>query len=360
MFESQRKLALLIPAHNEELAIQATIQSALLAGMRGQDIFVVDDNSSDATASLAAEILGKDQVLTVERSGKAGAIKKALDHFDITSKYIWVHIADADSLFGREYFKTFRNSLDASKYAAATGYVASLPGGWISKFRVYEYTWGLDVVRRLQSLFGVITVIPGPTSCLRTDIIEQLEFETGSLTEDFDLTLQIHRKNLGRIQFIPKAKTHTQDPQNFHDFYAQISRWYRGYFQGLKRHRIGTKLTKIDIYVSGLAIQTFYYGIVQFGVVPVIALVTHRPYILALSFLYDLVVFFGITLFAAIVARRYDILAAFPLFYILRVANLYAFFKSFFEIIILQKFQNSPPGWSTAGRRYKITGGLAK
>jgi hypothetical protein len=42
----KRKLVLLLPAHNEELIIQATINSAIKAGQRKEDIFVVDDNST--------------------------------------------------------------------------------------------------------------------------------------------------------------------------------------------------------------------------------------------------------------------------------------------------------------------------
>ena len=40
-------LALIIPAHNEELVIEATIISAMKAGQKRDDIYVVDDASTD-------------------------------------------------------------------------------------------------------------------------------------------------------------------------------------------------------------------------------------------------------------------------------------------------------------------------
>src|SRR5262245_31013777 len=67
----KKKLALLLPAHNEELILSTTIQSAVKAGQEKRDIFVVDDASTDNTRKIAIEMLGKDHVLTVRKSGKA-------------------------------------------------------------------------------------------------------------------------------------------------------------------------------------------------------------------------------------------------------------------------------------------------
>lgn len=346
----------MIPAHNEELALAHTIRSAERAGVLLRDIYVVNDASTDATAKIAREYLGRSNVLTVRRSGKAVATKKAIAKFGFINRYTWMHVADADSIFARDYFKQLKSKLDPKKYAAATGYVQSLKGGVISKFRVFEYVWGFDVVRRIQSWLGIITVIPGPTSCLRTDIINKLDFDSGSLTEDFDITLQIHRQKLGQIQFVPRAKTYTQDPQNFGDFSSQVSRWYRGFFQGVAAHRVGIRGRRIDWYVLWLLLQNSYYGAMTFVIIPALAIAFHRPYLLSLLILGEVISDFVITLFAARMARRPDIIAAFPFFPLLRLAGLAIFYKAFFEVMILKKFQDHKPGWDTEGRRYKITG----
>ena len=49
----RKKLALLLPGHNEELIIETTIRSALKAGQRLLDIYVVDDASTDKTRQAA-------------------------------------------------------------------------------------------------------------------------------------------------------------------------------------------------------------------------------------------------------------------------------------------------------------------
>jgi biofilm PGA synthesis N-glycosyltransferase PgaC len=350
----RKKLAVIIPAHNEGLVLATTIQSAVRAGMKKRDIFVVDDNSSDNTAQIARQHLGSQNVLSVRRSGKAVAVQKAITKFKIASRYTWLHVADADSIFGQSYFATFRRALDPRRYVAATGYVQSLKGGIISRFRVFEYVWGFSVVRRMQSWMKLITVIPGPTSCLRTDILKELNFDSGSLTEDFDITLQIHRKQLGQIQFIPRAKTYTQDPQNYSDYVQQISRWYRGFFQGVAAHKVGVRGKSIDWYILSLLLQNAYYGLTVFVLVPLLAVALNRPYLISLYFLGEILSDLAIAIFAASVAKRRDIIAAFPFFPILRLTGIFIFYKAFFEVILFEKFQEQTVGWETEGRRYEL------
>jgi cellulose synthase/poly-beta-1,6-N-acetylglucosamine synthase-like glycosyltransferase len=98
----KKKLALLLPAHNEELLIEATISSAIAAGQSLSDIYLVNDNSTDQTRRIATRLLGKDHVLNVARSGKAGAIIKAIKKFELADRYTWLHVADADSIFGKD------------------------------------------------------------------------------------------------------------------------------------------------------------------------------------------------------------------------------------------------------------------
>lgn len=353
------QLALLIPGHNEELVIQDTINSALAAGQALEHIYVVNDASTDATAKLARAIVGHNNVLTVRRSGKALAIRKALNAFRIVDRYEWVHIADADSVFDKNYFKEFLKHLDASRYVAMTGYVQALNGGLVSKFRAYDYTYGQEVMRRLQHALGVISVIPGPSSCYRTDILKELDFETNTMTEDFDITLQIHRKKLGRIGFIPTAKTLTQDPRTIRDYYQQVERWYRGFWQGVTGRKIGRRFQRLDVYMSYQIIEAFVYALNFLIFLPVHIYRRTSPIGLAVTFLLDV----GITLVWCIVAavkhKSWGVIAAFPMIYFFRMINLLVYLKSFVEIVVLRKFRTHQVGWATEGRRYKITQGVS-
>lgn len=349
----KRKLALIIPGYNEEVVIADTISSAMAAGQHTSDIYVVSDGSSDRTVEIATELLGADHVLDQANSGKARAILNGMNHFNIPERYVWLHIADADGVFATTYFNEIHARLSRD-YVAATGYVQSLKGGWISKFRVYEYTLGLEIYRRIQAFFGVIPVIPGPTSMFRTDILNKLDFTVDSLTEDMDITLQIHRKKLGKIQYIPQAKTYTQDPKDLTDYIKQVSRWYRGNFQVMQRHHVGFRPHRIDAYIAFVMFEQWIF-LAQLIALPFFAWWGQNYATLAIVFLNDIIFFLSFTIWAAAASKRTDVLSAFPLFYILRFVNIYIFVRSWYEIVVQRKFRTARPGWSTAGRRYRIT-----
>lgn len=354
--ERRRRLALLLPGHNEELIIATTIKSAVAAGQPLEDIYVVDDASDDRTRKEAIKLLPPENILSVEHSGKALAVKKAIAYFRIEKRYTWLHIADADSVFGPDYFKIYRSKLDANNYAVAVGFVQSLRGNWISRYRAFCYTYSQHVMRRLQSWLGMISVFPGPITCFRTDIIKHLDFISESFTEDFDITLQVHRKKLGKIRFIPRAVNYTQDPQRLGDFVKQTLRWQRGFFQGLLKYKIGSKFSVIDMSIMYQLIEVCIYFMQLAVLIPTIAFTTHQWWVLGLVFLADFAVMAVTALFSAAAIRRPSIIMSLPLFYFLRWVELGVFVWAFIEIVILRRFRTRQDvGWSVKGRRYQIS-----
>lgn len=355
-----KKLALLLPGHNEELIIATTIRSAIAAGQNKRDIYVVDDCSSDKTRQEAIAILGKDHVLTVKRSGKALAVKKAIKKFNLDSRYQWLHIADADSVFGADYFRIYRKKLDPKKYAVAVGFVQSLRGNWISTYRAASYTYSQHINRRIQSKLGMISVFPGPITCFRTDILKHLDFEANTLTEDFDITLQVHRYKLGKILFIPKAVNYTQDPQSFKDFCKQNIRWQRGFFQGVKKYKIGRRAQAIDVSIGWQVWQAVFYLLQMFVLLPYMIASTGNWGLLPFVLAADFVVTGIITLASSVAIKRWNLLGSLPYFYIMRWVEIGIFVTAFVEIFILKKFQSEIRGWGTEGRRYKLDANALK
>lgn len=351
----KRKLALLLPGHNEELIIQTTILTAISAGQDIKDIYVVNDASSDKTSQKATEILGKDHVLNVHRSGKAIAVLKAIKKFDIESRYVWLHVADADSIFGKDYFRIYKKRLKADDYVVAVGFVQSLRGNWISHYRAFTYTYSQHIIRRAQSYFHMISVFPGPITSFRTSILSQLEFNVDSLTEDFDITVQVHRKKLGKILFIPEAVNYTQDPQNLKDFCKQTSRWQRGFFQGVVKYRIGARPQALDLSIGIQMLENLFFLFQMLVLVPYIIFTTGQWLVLPVILILDFFVVSLLAFFSAIATRRLNILASLPYFYFLRWLEVGIFVKAFIEVVIFRKFRASAKGWQTEGRRYALS-----
>ena len=350
----RKKLALLLPGHNEELIIATTIRSAMAAGQKKRDIFVVDDNSSDRTRELAVALLGEQNVLSVERSGKALAVLKAVKHFNVERDYQWVHVADADSIFSADYFRVYRKALDPKKYAVAVGFVQSMRGNWISTYRALSYTFSQHIYRRIQSKLDMISVFPGPITCFRTDILSKLDFEAKTMTEDFDITLQVHRYRLGKIVYIPRAINYTQDPQSLHDFCKQTQRWQRGFFQGVKKYRIGLKSQRIDVSLGFQMLQTIFFMFQLLVLIPVVLIATHNYLYVPVAITVDFILNSVIALWASAAVRRWNLLGAMPYFYFLRWVEIAIYLYSGFEVLVLKKFQEEVKGWDTEGRRYAL------
>jgi cellulose synthase/poly-beta-1,6-N-acetylglucosamine synthase-like glycosyltransferase len=348
----KQMMALLIAAHNEELVLAKTISSAIKAGQKAENIYVVDDNSSDKTSQIAKGILPEQNVIKVRRSGKGLALTKASKRFKLTKRYRWIHIADADGAFAPNYFYVFRRELRAEN-AAATGYVRSLPGKRVSEYRVFEYTIGLEIHRRLQVMFNVVPVIPGPTSCFRADVFEKVNFANHSLTEDFDVTMQLHRKKLGKVQYIPSAVAYTQDPRNLKDYTKQITRWNRGGLQSMMRYKIGQKATPLDVYLSYQILQNLLFFASYLIWVPYLTITRHSFSVIAAAFVVDVFVTFILNFLAAARHKRWDVVSAFPYVYMVRWVSLAVFLRAFFEVVILGKYRHTTGLWENDGtRRY--------
>lgn len=352
-YSPRRKIALLLPGHNEELIIATTIRSAIASGQKKRDIFVVNDASTDATRRIAEELLGKQNVLSVHRSGKALAVQKAIKKFEIEKYYQWLHVADADSIFSPEYFRIYRRSL-SPEYAVAVGFVQSLRGNWISTYRSLTYTYSQHFNRRIQSYFQMVSVLPGPITSFRTDILSQLETDETSLTEDFDITIQIYRKKLGKIKFIPKAINYTQDPQNLRDFYNQNLRWQRGFFQGVKKYGIGRHAQRIDVSLGFQMLQTILLFLELLVILPFQLIVSHNWMIIPVAFAVDIIINGLIAVGSSVVTKRWALLGSLPYFYFLRWLEISIYVRASFEVLVLNKFNTKTKGWSTEGRRYKL------
>lgn len=328
-------IALLIPAHNEELVLANTVEAALMAGVPTHDIFLVDDSSSDNTLAIARDLLGYSQVLHVERSGKAMALQQAVEHFKLIEKYEWIQIIDADSMFSPDYFEQIRQYFKPG-VAAVCGQVKSLQNTWITSYRAYEYTIFQDFYKILQAKFNLVGVMPGPATCIRSSVLAQLDNANDTLTEDFDWTVQVHHKKLGRIAYAHRAYSWTQDPPTLPIYLKQVNRWYTGSFQVMKKYSISRGFRPVDIMLALLTLDGFFY--IGQTVLFIILSLLHLNKISILTLLmFDFMTMFVLVSYAAIRMRRIDILSPLPFYYILRVCCMSLFIWAAFKVHFLQR-----------------------
>jgi cellulose synthase/poly-beta-1,6-N-acetylglucosamine synthase-like glycosyltransferase len=346
------RVALLIPAHNEELVLHATIASSRAAGVLSQDIYLVDDSSTDKTYSVACELLGAANVLHVERSGKSLALKQAIDHFDLTRKYRWLQIIDADSIFSPNYFDEIR-AYFAPDVAAVCGQVKSLENNWITSYRAYEYTVFQDFYKTLQAKVNLIGVMPGPATCFNTRILKNIDFSNDTLTEDFDMTIQVHHGNLGRICYAAYAWSWTQDPPTLPIYIKQINRWYTGYFQVVKKYKISRGFRPIDLMLVFFTIDGFFYAL-QLLVFTMLAIFWPNRVDVPVLFAGDFLLIAILATYASFRMKRLDLLLPLPTYYVLRLICVGMYLWAAIKVYLLS--QKTEGGvWNTKRIEQDIT-----
>ena len=148
---TNHRFAVLIPVFNEEPVINDTISSLLKANIPADDIHIVDDCSSDATATLV-RAAGIKCFTTPENCGKARAQTAALAHFNLLHDYDWVIFLDGDTKVSKDFFSSLIEAATNDPASALfVGQVQAAESATIfSAARAVEYTFGHDVVKQGQ------------------------------------------------------------------------------------------------------------------------------------------------------------------------------------------------------------------
>lgn len=330
------EVAIVVPAFNEELIVEQTLQK-LLSIQSKKHVVVVDDGSSDKTAKKAKKYSNK--VLSLKNNvGKANALNRAIAHYRLTKKYRYIMPIDADSTINKDFLEFVLKSFAINKKAVAVvGKVVGYPHNWVSAYRCWEYEIGQEIHKRAQSYANMVSVCPGPSTVYKSEIFNKIKYSSDTKTEDMDLTFALHRKKWGRIVYQPKAVVRTQDPKSLKAYLKQIDRWYTGFWQCVLKHNIPWQGQRIDVEVALLALEGLFNGV------------------LVISFLFflPLVINFGVSVFLIPLAIdlfafvlpslvftsvKYKTAAFFKYilhFYLLRYLTGIVFLKSFFKVVFL-------------------------
>jgi cellulose synthase/poly-beta-1,6-N-acetylglucosamine synthase-like glycosyltransferase len=330
--EGRRDIAVLIPARNEETLIGRCVDSVLEAGVRPQDIYVIDDQSTDRTADALRRFTGINVLRNEQRRGKAVSALNAIDHFGLVARYEFVSLLDADSHVDPGYFTNVSRTFEGDpKAVLVCGSPRGLRHNYLTAFRTLEYFMSLLMYRKGQDRIGVITVAPGCASTYRSSIIPSLDWHGGTLVEDMDLTLQVHRKRLGRVRYAADAIVYTQDPQRMSEFVGQLTRWYSGAWQVMRRHRLPWGRQRIDVEFLVLAGEGLLFSALMLAL-PIFALLW--PQATMRMILLDQAVFAASAVFCAARLRRVDVVAWFPTFAVLRLVGCVIWLRTFWREIV--------------------------
>lgn len=235
---SQLRLAALIPAHDEEALIEATIKS-----LRGADeaipIVVVAHNCTDRTAAIAQQAGARAVVL--DQPGKNGK-GFALEHgfrVALDQGADAVLVVDADAEVSANLIKCVRRTLAEGADAVQCRYEIAAPGSasgsgrkaGLSALAVRAFNFVRPAGR---SRLGLSAGILGSGFAIRKSVLLKVPYRAVSLVEDLEYHLQLVMDGT-RVQFLREASVLSQLPASDAGAASQRARWEGGRFAVAKR-----------------------------------------------------------------------------------------------------------------------------
>jgi cellulose synthase/poly-beta-1,6-N-acetylglucosamine synthase-like glycosyltransferase len=277
-------ISVLVPAHNESAGIVDSVRSVLSLDYPQHEVIVINDGSTDDTLQKLIREFGLDRrdvvyrrslqttsairgiyrssampnliVVDKEHGGKSDALNTGLN----LSRYPLFCTIDADSLFQENaLLRVVRPFLeDPDRVIAVGGQVRvangckiqrgrvvepRLPTNILAAFQVVEYLRAFVASRLGLSAMNNLLILSGVFSLFRKDVvIESGGYDTGTVTEDMELVLRLHRRmrEMNReysVVFLPDPICWTEVPEGFGALARQRGRWHRGLIHSLWCHK---------------------------------------------------------------------------------------------------------------------------
>jgi biofilm PGA synthesis N-glycosyltransferase PgaC len=321
------RICVLIAAKNEELAIGATIDSVVSAGIDKQHVYLVSDGSTDNTVRLA-QSRGINVLALPVNGGKSLAIASGIKHFNLAS-YDLLALADADTTFEPGYFAAMERAFANNPQAAlACGRVKSRPKNWLTAWRALQYAVGHWLIKEGQNALGTINVAAGCCSVFRMSLFDQIWESKPSIVEDMMATLRAH--DLGYdVIYVRDAVVLTADPQDLLRSYArQLVRWNGGAWSCTRQLKMWGSTRKIALETQLVMSEGFVASLLLL----LAPLWYHMfPRMVTTWVVVDSGFMFLSATVVSFRHKRWDILFYAPTFILLRFVDSYLFLKGFYQ-----------------------------
>ena len=230
----RKRLAVMIPAHNEEQGIKATVRDAVAQLQDGDRVLVVADNCDDNTAEVAREYGAEVVVRHNEQlRGKSYALEYGLEALAADPPEIVIFV-DADCRLSPGAVTALANKASQMDrpvqgsyiFGGKEGSVASnLASSLTLRFKNHIRPFGSARVGMPCQLTGSGMAFPWHT-------LQLVNVANGSLTEDAELGVDLALAGYPPT-FCAEAKIDGSVPKAWDAHVQQRRRWEQGYLQSI-------------------------------------------------------------------------------------------------------------------------------
>jgi len=235
------KVAVLIPAYNEEKVIERTVRAALNSDYPNLFVIVIDDGSKDRTLEVARRAFsaeaaaGRVLILTKPNAGKAEALNYGVEHIGDAEIFVGI---DADTIIAPDAIARLVPHFINPKIGAIAGNakVGNRVNLW-TRWQALEYITSQNFERRALDVLGAVSVVPGAIGAWRVSAVREAGgYHIDTVAEDADLTMALLRRGY-RVEYEDMALAYTEAPTNANGLMRQRFRWSFGILQAVYKHR---------------------------------------------------------------------------------------------------------------------------
>lgn len=226
-------------AHNEEAVIGQLIHSihANAYPRDRYDLYVICDNCTDATAERTRQAGAIPMVRNdPDKRGKPQALAWMFDLLrqkqrtgDVYDAYI---ILDADNLVNEGYLDAVNNKLNEGHEVIQTYLGCKNPDDtWVSMAYALSYWLSNINYQDAHARMGLSAQLGGTGMVFRPSALEEVGWETDTLTEDLVMTSNYVRARRCPCAWAHDARLYDEKPLHVHASMRQRTRWMQGHME---------------------------------------------------------------------------------------------------------------------------------
>ena len=239
-YNSNKRFAMLVAAHNEEVVIGNLVESLKKQEYPKEmyDIFVIADNCTDNTAKVAREAGAQVyERFNKDERGKGYALEWMFAKiFKMKKKYDVIAVFDADNLVSPNWIKEISSKMEEG-YKVVQGYIDSKNpnDSWIATSYSLAF-WSQNRMYQLaRANIGLSNQIGGTGFAIDTNILKEYGWGATCLTEDLEFSCKLIL-NGQKVGWAHDAVIYDEKPLTLKQSWVQRKRWMQGFTDVASRY----------------------------------------------------------------------------------------------------------------------------
>ena len=225
------RFAVVVPAHDEEAGIGATVRNLLAVDYppERRAVWVVADNCRDQTAERAREagatvLVRRDETFRGKGYALAHAFA-AVEREDVADAVV---VVDADTLVSPNLLAAFSARLAGGAEALQAHYAVRNPdASWRTRLMALAFSLFHGVRSLGRERLGVSCGLRGNGMCFTRGVLCRVPHDSFSVVEDLEYGIRLGEAGV-RVGYVPEAEVRGEMPASARNSRSQRRRWEGG------------------------------------------------------------------------------------------------------------------------------------